>query len=647
MPAPPINDFDLDFVGMDSATEIEKLQRGFYRRSMNTLRRGAIVQCRPGYEWKFNCPAGNLQGLVKFMPMDGSEQLIFAVEGKVYKSLPPFTEYQQIPNIQFDPYAPNIYWATCEQAVRMNIDGSLTLIDPRAILMMQDGVSAPAYYDGGADSGHVTNGDVPQGTVMCWSGGRLWVARDRVLFASDYANPLSFVEANYIGSLGSFILPGRITALSESASVAYPVLLAFTETTTTSFQSNNRNRLSWSTTPDFQKIVLPSIGCVSHRSIVSHNGMLWWYSTSGIMRLDIALSTQGTSAVPILDRAMGFSKARLSPDRSVICGSAFEDYLLMSVPYCDLYNRHTWVLGLGGESGKMVWESYWTGTRPVEWATLSQDGRARIFYASKDYDGVNRLWEAFSTQRRDNGCSIVWTLETRAYNGSTRSMKRWRYADVRMTEMDGDVDVLVYWGPARRGRYKRVSSKRVRAFRGTIRAARHLVFDQDEFALKKQGRNLATEEEYAREEDDMSSCGVESDDIEQIDTAFQLCLMVSGPGAVYEIDAYMDPQDDDSVGTCEDDETELNAVRFDGASEEDDYENDLYISLRKDQIPEYTGNATATASYYNITTTGSYTATTKISQEAADKMAQEGAQMRAAKKLEATAPPFLGGLFGL
>ena len=34
------------------------------------------------------------------------------------------------------------------------------------------------------------------------------------------------------------------------------------------------------------------------------------------------------------------------------------------------------------------------------------------------YDGNNRLWEAFSADRLDDGCPITWYLETRAVNGN-------------------------------------------------------------------------------------------------------------------------------------------------------------------------------------------------------------------------------------
>ncbi|MCJ7756138.1 MAG: amino acid carrier protein, partial [Thermoanaerobaculales bacterium] len=64
----------------------------------------------------------------------------------------------------------------------------------------------------------------------------------------------------------------------------------------------------------------------------------------------------------------------------------------------------------------------------------------------------------------------VWTLETRAYLGGMEGLKRWRFADVYFSELEGTVDVLVLWGPARRGRWQRVTDKIVRCQRGSVQA---------------------------------------------------------------------------------------------------------------------------------------------------------------------------------
>jgi hypothetical protein len=631
------------FSEMDSASDIEIMQRGQYRRSMNTLRRGGIVQCRPGYEWKVNLPDGNLQGMVMFRPTDGAEQLIVAVDGVIYRLLPPYTALEPISGILFDENAPFIFWAITEQAAERNPDGSISLITPRAILMMQDGKSASAYYNGASGSHLGGNALTPMGTHMAWSGGRLWVARGRRVFASDYANPLSFVEGQYVGNIGAFILPGNVTGMAELPSLASPALVILTEDTTTLIQSNIRARDQWPSAVDFQKVVLPNIGCSAHRSVVAANGTLWFYAGQGMQRLDVALQSQNSGVVPVLDKPMGFSKSRLSPDRSVIAGAAFEDYLLMSVPYCDLYNTHTWVLGLGGESGKAGWESYWVGTRPVEWVSANFDSRPRIFYVSKDLDGHNRLWEAFSNYRRDNGCSIVWTLETRAYLGGMEGLKRWRFADVYFSELEGTVDVLVLWGPARRGRWQRVTDKIVRCQRGSVQATFKLSPNDLLYALKKQVRVLRTEEEWERASDAFSSCAVESDAEEQVDNSFQLCIIASGPGAVRQIDVHMDPEEDPGKGECEEHETELNASRYDGADKEGTDLVDLLNELEAGQPRYYVGNATAVATYRDVTTTGVATVTNSISQACVDRMAEEAAAMKAAKKLEEEAPPFLGG----
>lgn len=641
-----VQDADLGFpFGMFSATEPDQVVPGGYVRSMNTVNRGRIVQCRPGYGWKFNMPSGNLQGCVLFRPTRGGDQLVFAVDGKVYYSVEPFADFKQIKSLKFSPTSRFVYWAGAEKAVNRNVDGSLTLIDPKSILIIQDGRTAPAYWDG-AVGAHVSGaGKLPLGTVMKWSGGRLWVARDRLLFASDYADPLSFVEGLYIGSTGAFVLPGEITGMQETPSIDNPVLVVFTDMTTTRFLSNIRERDLWEQVENFQLTIHPTIGSVAHRGIVAHNGLLWWYSGSGLTNLDVALATHGTSTARTLDQEMIFSKSRLAEDLAGICSASFENYMMVSVPYCDFHNRHTWVRddSLDGVTGQPLgWNSYWTGTRPVEWTAGVISGRNRIFFASKDHDGVNRMWEAFQPERFDNGCPITWTLETRALFGSNLSPKQFRYADVLMRELQGEVDIKVGWASSTRGRYKEVMNKRISAMRGSIDSELKLKFDKDVFELKKQARALRSQDRKGTKADEFTACGVESDLEDWIDTGFQLCIMVNGPGAVRAVRIICDEENEKLEGVCQKDEIDNRASRADGADAHGSTKSEVIEQLQESDH-EFTANRSKTMSYFGVTVIGTGQATSSISQLAANKMAECTATMRAAEKLKKEAKSFIGG----
>lgn len=644
-----VPDIDLNFrAGADSVTDPESLGPSFYVRSMNTVNRGGIVQTRPGYLQQLHYPEGRFQGGVMFKPGTGEAQIIVAVAGRLYVSYYPFAEYTLIPGITLSESAKYVYFCKTEQAVRYNEnDGTLTLIDPRSLLIVQDGLSVPAKWDG-SDGEH--DGNIPIGTHMAWSGDRLWVANGRKLKASDIANPLSFREAQYINSIGSFLLPDEITGVVDVQSLSQPFLLVFTERTGTAFQSYIRIRTQWDLTPDFQKVILPSIGCVAHNSIVMHNGKLWWFAAHGVTNLDVAIQTQMTGKIRYLDNEMGFSKRLLGVDLSGICAGSYENYLLMSVPHADMFNQHTWVLDNSGAETLLsenpgVWNSFWTGTRPAVWISGVVAGQSRIFHVSVDRDGENRLWEAFQPERTDNGCPITCTLETRCYSAGAKVLKRARYADVGISELRGVVDWRVKAAAGIRGPYVDVCSKRVTAEEGALVAGVEFQMDDDLFAFKKQSRTLRTEDLRRLTDSDYSGCPVESNRNDDVDFSFQLCIMWNGQGAVRFVRFFAEQENEKLEGFCETDEDpdEVRVSAFDGSGLVADSIEDAVDRLSAGIPGVYTGVATAQESYRNTSVSAIATAYSSISQATADKQAECAAKMRAHRLLKISDTYFIGG----
>lgn len=632
-----LRDGDVSFAaGMRSGEAPEQLSPGAYVRSMNTLNRGGRVRCRPGFTYRMTLPDGNLQGVKLFTSSDGTVQIVFAVNGRAYYSVAPFSEYRQVPDLEFSPYAPQLFWAQCEKVVQRNDDDSLTLITPKTLLLMQDGYAPPAYWDGQAAE-HIIGGTedavTPQGTVMCWAGSRLWVARDSQVFASDIGDPLSFFEGQYVNTTGAFVLPGRVSAMAEIPDVVNPQLAVFTPETTTILMSNLRQRSLWGDTPNFQLTVFPTIGCPAARGVHAHNGLLWWFSQFGLTNLDIAQTTNRSGRLVLADDAMAWSKARLGGLESIAM-TGFENYLLSSVPFADLYNRHTWVLDAKGEGS---WCSYWTGIRPVEWATGLVDGKSRIFCVSKDHDGKNRLWEAFSPQSSDNGTPITWTWESRGYDGGTTAPKQFRWAEFMLSELSGVVDVAGYWAGASRGRYKKLLDKHIVATPGSISSQVPMRFDRDDFALKPQSREIVTQEQRMVGEDSLTSEGVESDQAEWVDRFFQVALVVSGAGALNKVRLFADAETDSIAAKCEEAENEPRGVRFDGAAATGADVRELLQS----QSPVFSSTKTYTATVKGTTISRTSTVRSSISQAAADEAAQKSAEMKVAAAA-AELPPTVG-----
>lgn len=631
--------------GQNSSLNPSELPPSYYSRGMNVVNRGGIIQCRPGYRCRVLFPPGRLQGLFVFKPKQGAEIILVAVAGKIYKVESPYISSTEILGIQFSETAREIFFEQVEQSLELNPDGSLTFITPKNLIVIQDGaLTAPAVFDG-TTAQHVRGANaIPLGGPMKWIGDRLWVARGVQLFASDLANPVAFTETDYIASVNAFIFSREITALARTPSESFPQLVVFTETTTSLIQAGIRNRTLWLSTENFQKEIFPRVGSVSMRSITQKNGFLWWYSLEGLTSMDAAAQAFVTSTISYRDEEMTDSKSRLSLDLSGVACAAFENYLLVSVPYADKFNKHTWVLDSSVlpfvENSKPAWNSVWTGTRPVAWVSDSFNGESRIFFISVDYDGANRLWEAFTPDRLDDGCPITWWAELRGLNFQTPGLyKEFRYADVYLSELLGTVDVAVFWAGAHRGKYKRIMTKRIRASRGTIRMDKNLKAGEKIFALKKQTRHTRTQDGRAIIADELlSSCDVEDQYEEFKDDSFQLLVVGSGPGAIRGCLAYAEPPvNDNDSGRCEIDETEENFVRFDGAASEDkQYENAL--NNFAEEIPLFFSVQTETVSSGGLTEIGTAPAQSVISQADADKIARTIARRIASKRLEAILP---------
>ncbi len=648
--APLLEEIEVSFeLGMDSNTEPAKLGPGRYARCMNLINRGGILQTRPGYRCLMALPVGRLQGVALYRPKAGPETMVFGVGGSIYLSDFPFKEFRQLDGVAFSSAARQLFFEQAEQAVRVNDDGSLTLVTPRNVLVIQDGgTTPPAVFDGTSGEHQRGANAIPIGGPMKWVGDRLWVARGAQLFASDINNPYSFVEAQYLSAVNSFILPGEITALARTPSVKLSQLLVFTSTSTTLIQAGVRDRTLWISTPDMQREIFSNIGCVSARSVRAHYGLLWWYSSMGLTSLDAAMNAEVSSKLPYRDAEMMDSKSRLSADLSGIACGSFENYLMVSVPYADILNRHTWVLdntvrqNLNSESSP-VWNSYWTGTRPVEWLTDNINGQTRVFHISSDYDGTNRLWEAFTPDRKDEGCPITWFAETRACYGAPQLFfknKTFRYADIFLSEMSGTVDVGVFWAGATRGKYKRVLTKQFQATEGCFRPDTIITADSQVFSFKKQGRVIRTEDAKSDYQNDQSSCGVESDSIELYDESFQLLIYGSGPCAIRGFKMFLElpASMDNKLRTtkCED-ETEENVVRFDGAASESNDFDAAWVDLSTG--PEsFSSVRTVTLTVGGLTEIGTGSATSYVSQKDADKIAARIATRKAAHELEESLP---------
>jgi hypothetical protein len=662
MPIGALKDGDLKFDrGLDSMSDIVSLPPGNYGWSVNMLNRGGVLQTRPGFQWRYTLPPGKFQGLSIFTPVIGTPVHVVFVSGVGYVSHYPYTSVMPIQGATMSADADMVFTAQTVQSVQNNADGSLQLIKPRQLLMCQDGINPPAYFDGRILTALTGSKVTPQGTHLAWAGSRLWVAQKNLIFSSDIANPLSFSEQTYntLGGVQYFTLPDVCTGMAPMPGVpnVNAPLLVFTKTTTTMFQSNILNRTLWPTTPNFQAVIFPTIGCVAARSLASVSGLLWWMSEIGLTRLDSAQASALTTQIYRVDRELVRSSYYIGKDMSGICAATYENFVLVSVPSAHLQNKHTWVYdasvnNLASQSAvsyltsawSTVWASVWTGVQPVQWTSLVLDGVSRLFCASVDSDGNNRVYEAFTKEKRDNGCDILWAMESRAYTFNSLDKKQFRYMVYSLSELQGEINLKVSWAGASRGRWKKISTPTFYAEEGNVDADVVFTANSFLFALKKQSRIAGTEDIRDKPEDLFSSAGIEGlvetiePNDERIDTAFQFRIEGSGPCALRAIEVFADPVPPRDYGSVSAEEKPgENFVQFDGAA------SNSLADLEAEQPEIFSATAHAQATWNNFSGEASATVNGTISLKESQKRAQQIAQARAQEYLETIAVPYLGG----
>ena len=622
--------------GADSFRD-PRLPEGFYQQGWNVVNRGGVLKTRPGSEAVFRLPDGKLQGFAHFTPRRGATQLVVVVDGVIYVSEYPFRTYRAVAGATMSTDVRSIHFCRCEQAVKRNPDDSVTLLEaPRALLMMQDGLSPATVWDG-FELTRLTGYDTtPQGTAMAWSGGRLWEARDAEVYASDYANPLSFVERFYLGGTDSFLVDGRVVAMSEIEGTGNPQLLVFTETATTTVQSNVRNRDLWLQTPNFVKMLFPSTGCVSHRSVVRQLGQIWWYSQHGLVNYDIGAAENVSSAYVTADNEMAASRAAVNPREATVASGTFGNYLLVSVPYSGRHNRHTWVLDqsvlqtLKGQSGP-AWAGVWTGFQAVEWASFVEDGNERVFAAVTD-GTRNQIIEFREDVLQDSGQDIESAVELRVMTAGGDILREIRNAELFFSELRGSIDIRADWRGLSRGAYKECLSTRIEAGQGLFRPGAELSAASTLlFSTRGQSRRLWTREVSTSPEEELSSAGIEQPERETKDFGFNLLVSWSGRAALRGIRLGISPELEREMGKCEAPETEPAFVRFDGLASMDPTALEL-------PLPIYSGTASVSGTARGTTRSASATCRSLISAEAAQKQASQYASGKVARALWADAP---------
>lgn len=625
--------------GMDSYSKPDKLAPNYYVSAMNVINRGGIVQTRPGSSpISAIIPTGEQatpQGITFFHPTGApNPALVFVISGRAFFSYPPFNTATFIPNIAFSQNSKYIAWAHCVQSTTYNAQGEIEFLDsPRAVLVMQDGNTRAAFWDG-ANSGHLNPDqslgnttqsgfdETPVGLWMSWSNNRLWVSSGNKIYASDYGNPLKFFDQRYINEGRAFYLKSNCTGIVESADRSG--IICFSSDSADFIKSSIQDRTIWLSTPEFQQTILSGIGCISPRSIVLQYGMLWWNSARGLINLNDAERLYVTSKIDARDREMFQSKYFQGDDLSMVCGSSYENFLLQAVPYCSKNNSRIHVLDQSptGDNAQEVWAGFWTGWNPVEFARGIIDGHEMLYTISHDNDNGVRIWKLFDGNKLDNGIPITSYVEFRRHMFDSRDYKKFKHAEIELQNIIGDVAVAAFVRGTR-GAYQKVCTKDISATNGQLYYDQEYGYDSNDFAGSRSQTRIIKTTDTPDPSDCNAEC-IETDKMGLIDKGFSLMVAWSGIAGIsaYRIFSVLEPEA--ISGTCEDDESGNRLITPEGCGESglfssklpyDTYYSDATFSRTVDSIP---------APFQTITS--SATRSSIISQKDADRKAMAAAR---------------------
>ena len=623
--------------GVNSVRNPWNLPADQLRFGVNVAIRGGLAQTRPGHGMRLSLPPGNLQGGIFFSSnrqynaasatiatgststsqatiynYDGTPSaqselpyMVFAVGGSVYFAPFPLTQPDnwnkyKLSGIQLDPNVNEVFFTVATQTATLSSGGNVTVTPSNRILIVQDGISSPGFWDGSNNTGGQSP-DIPIGYWMAYSGNRLWVAQGNLVFASDLGNPLGWKERTQGTGRGDFYFPRPVTAMVDYVGQNSDTrLLVFTDQTTYSLASGIFNRSQWVNTSNFQNTLFPTVGCIAGKSLTFQAGLLWWYSQGGLVNANVAASSYLSSQVLYKDVEMAKIKQFTPKNLTSVCAASFENYLLVSIPYLEPLPSSTMVMDYAPASelnqGQIpAWSGVWTGTRPIQWTSGIVNSQNRIFHFSVDYvatnDGsFNHLWESFLPERVDSYLQInpdgtSTTKYSRIYcqaetglMGDGMDLKQLKYAEVECTQLGGTADVRVSFKGSK-GAYLPILNTRLLAVTDSYQYQATPLNDQiaKYGILRTQYRRLVTEE--IKRSALNTSC--ESNFSPEIDKAFGFLVEWCGELGVEAVRCFMDPFQERSTGAPETNETTPCIVAEDGSS------NSIDLELTPYDKPDY------------------------------------------------------------
>ncbi len=453
---------------------------------VNGTTRNGYPECRPGWSslaLQFLAADGTTdtalrdlfedgcwQGAHPYTDTQGNSHLIVCISGRVFKIDTSDRKVTDLSGVsgQVNPSDRPQVW----------------MVQAEEFLIIQDGSSIPLIFNGATLRRSIPriNGgnEIPVGTVMCYNGGRIWVASEdrRTFIAGDLAysltqstaDVLSFTENTFLNGGGAFVVPsqsGRITAMQSVAvqdtTTAQGPLQVFTERGVLSVNAPFDRDIWQNLQSPIQTISVLAAGASGQSSTINVNGDIWYRANDGIRSFAVARRDHGTWVnTPLseeVSRALGGDNESLLGFGS---SALFDNRLLQTVsPYTYKTNNedrgvaHRGLVALDFnpvsrmfDRSQPVWEGVWTGLQVLQ--VVYHPTVDRCFLFAIDTDGDIELWELSKNDKFDSYDNpIEWVIETPSYGFADQGFgeKLLRTADLWYDRLTGQVDFTSKFRP--------------------------------------------------------------------------------------------------------------------------------------------------------------------------------------------------------
>jgi hypothetical protein len=354
-------------------------------------------------------------------------------------------------------------------------------------LIIQDGSSLPLILgDGGMRRSrpYTLGGDeVPVGTVMAYSNGRLWVAlEDRQSFMfGDLAysitgtefDVLTFTENELWGAGGAFVVPnnaGPITAMRpitvQDTTTGQGPLQVFTSQGSFSVDAPFAREDWINLQSPIVTISMIGSGASSQNAAQNVNGDIWYRARDGVRSFVVARRDHGTWVNTPLSREVDrilnrdtevlleYSSAALFDNRLLITCSPYRaqetDGTMHGVAHRGLVALDFRSTASMLERSQPVWEGLWTGLQILQLVPANFDGMDYLFIFTLNADNEIEMWEMARNARFDSlDNPIEWGLESRAFQFIDQGWSRVRLqtAEMWVSKLFGNVDFDLKFRP--------------------------------------------------------------------------------------------------------------------------------------------------------------------------------------------------------